>query len=217
RVAVPPSMPARMPPCPPPHPPVPSPAPPPRSATTTPARCAMDCAVCSWLSARPRKSRTSPDRAPERSSPAPSAEPALPQPAPSRCRAISIHRQRPPIIGRGPLSYPSLAEAADDTAHEIVLEAVEPRPELAEAQCVDQSDDGDPDGHGPQDGLVRAVEAELLEALAQRSEGRPGSLGCRTEPRLPPHGPGSGGTVSGLCDQLHESDHGTRARHDGLL
>src|SRR5699024_10346737 len=171
----------------------------------------------SWLSARPRKSRTSPDRAPERSSPAPSAEPALPQPAPSRCRAISIHRQRPPIIGRGPLSYPSLAEAADDTAHEIVLEAVESRPELAEAQCVDQSDDGDPDGHGPQDGLVRAVEAELLEALAQWSEGRPGSLGRRTEPRLLPHGSGSGGTVSGLCDQLHESDHGTRARHDGLL
>src|SRR5699024_2338298 len=140
-----------------------------------------------------------------------------PPPAPSRCRPISLHWHRPSIIDRGPLSYPSLAEAADDSAHEFVLEAVESRPELTEAQPVDQSDDGDPDGHGPQDGLVRAVEAELLEALAQRREGRAGRLRRRTGSRLLPHGSGLGGTASCLCDQPRESDHDARARHDGLL
>src|SRR5699024_11799597 len=108
----------------------------------------MGCAVCSGPAARLRSCPMHRAKAPERSSPAPSAEPALPPPAPSRCRPISLHWQRPSIIDRGPLSYPSLAEAADDSAHEFVLEAVESRPELAEAQPVDQSDDGDPDEIG---------------------------------------------------------------------
>ena len=41
-----------------------------RSAITTPARCATDCARFSSRSARPRRSRTSTARAPARSGPA---------------------------------------------------------------------------------------------------------------------------------------------------